>query len=186
MKNHKGNRFRLQKQSWGDISCDTIFSKHFSSSHHNNSPRRHCRYHSSPVQPSITASMIAGIDDLMRIFGLLSEVDRKLFSDLCTEKALSAGNVSCDPSIVAALLVSTIKSLAAPVNSLIKITNGAGNDNVEISEDSVALRYLQYQRLMNLPFTIVQIIEQQCSDAVGKFEGKPRSICTVISFHVAP
>eukprot|EP00984_Skeletonema_dohrnii_P036848 scaffold38273_cov155-Skeletonema_dohrnii-CCMP3373.AAC.4 len=118
--------------------------------------------------------MIAGIDDLMRIFGLLSEADRKLFSDLCTEKALSAGNVSCDPSIVAALLVSTIKSLAAPVDSLIKITNGAGNDNVEISEDSVALRYLQYQRLMNLPFTIVQIIEQQCSDAVGKFEEKTK------------
>lgn len=119
--------------------------------------------------------MIAGVDDLMRIFGLLSEADRRLFSDLCTEVSLSAGNVSCDPSIVAALLVSTIKSLAAPVNSFIKITNGAGNDNIEITEDSIALRYVQYQRLMNFPSTLVQIIEQQCSDMLDKFEGKTKA-----------
>lgn len=119
--------------------------------------------------------MIAGVDDLMRIFGLLSEADRRLFSDLCTEISLSAGNASCDPSIVAALLVSTIKRLAAPVNSFTKITNGAGNDNIEITEDSIALRYVQYQRLMNFPSTMVQIIEQQCSDMLDKFEGKTKA-----------
>ena len=111
---------------------------------------------------------------MMRIFGLLSEADRRLFYDLCTEKSLSACNLSCDPWIVAALLVSTIKSLSAPAKSFLRMTNGAGNDNIEISEDSVALRFVQYQRLMNLPSTLVQIIEQQCSDMLGKFEEKTK------------
>ncbi len=127
------------------------------------------------LAPTTTSSMIAGVDDVMRIFGLLSEEDRRLFYNLCTEKSLSANDVSCDPWIVAALLVSTIKSLAAPTKSFIKMTNGAGNDNIEISEDSVALRFVQYQRLMNLPSTLVQIIEQQCSHVLGKFDEKTKA-----------
>ncbi|KAL7439422.1 hypothetical protein ACHAXM_006696 [Skeletonema potamos] len=119
--------------------------------------------------------MIAGIDDLTRIFDLLSETDRKLFSELCTHKSLSVDReISYDPSIVAALVVSTIKSLAVPVNSFIKIKNGDGNDNIEIFADSVALRYVQYQRLVNLPSTLVEIFEQQCFGLVDRIEEKTK------------
>jgi hypothetical protein len=154
---------------WGDFTDISFFVPNTPSStkHHNN---RQPLLVSVP--PSTTATiMITGIDDLTRIFNLLSEADRGLFSELCTQKSLSVDReVSYDPSIVAALLVSTIKSLAATVNSFIKITNGAGKDNLEISADSVALRYVEYQRLMNLPSTLVEIFEQQCSGLVDRFE----------------
>ena len=117
--------------------------------------------------------MIAGVDDLLRIFKLVSEADKRVFSELSTLKSLS-GCLPHDPSISAALMVSTIKSLAAQVNSLIKISNNNGNNDVLISTNTVALCFVKYQKLKNLPSTMVQIIEEQCSDMVNNFEAETK------------
>ncbi|KAL7453985.1 hypothetical protein ACHAWC_007721 [Mediolabrus comicus] len=124
--------------------------------------------------------MIAGIDDdLMRIFNLLSEEDRKIFSELCAH-ASNEGVSSCDPKnpIVSAMLLSTIKSLAATVETLTKIdVNDMGIENnfVEISAESIALQYVEYQQLATLPTTtLLQIIDHQCSALVDSFDEKTK------------
>jgi hypothetical protein len=126
------------------------------------------------------ATMIAGIDDdLMRIFNLLSEEDRKIFSELCAH-ASNEGVSSCDPKnpIVSAMLLSTIKSLAATVETLTKIDvndTGIENNVVEISAESIALQYVEYQQLATLPTTtLLQIIDHQCSALVDSFDEKTK------------
>lgn len=112
----------------------------------------------------------------MPVFGLISQTDTHLLSELCaTQTDLSAGDETFDPSIVAALLLYNIKSLAAPVKAFTEIATSVRNEDIiENFGDSMALNFVQFQLLANLPSTLVQIIEQQCFDLADSFDEKTK------------